>query len=429
MLLPIYHTLTKSAALPLTYLLKERLKKGKEDPNRWEEKKGIIQKKRPVGPLIWLHAASVGEAQSALILIEKITTSYNKMNILVTSGTLSSAQMLEKRLPQNAFHQFAPLDHPKWIDTFLTHWKPDLAIWLESEIWPNTLMAVKKKRIPAILVNARLSPSSLKNWKRFPNSAEKILSAFSLILCQTEADKKAYASLGAKNISVSGNIKYSAAPLPYKEQDYEQLKNILKDRPVWVYASTHEPEEMIAATLHQKLKADIPDLLTVIIPRHPDRGEKIYQSLQKTDLNIIRRSNDFSNPKADTDIYLADTLGELGLFYRLASIAVIGRSFSNDGGGGHNPIEAAQLGCAVLHGPLIQNLQKIYDDMKAMDACIPLENEEHFYQTLKRLLTHKADLAHIQAQAAAFSQSGKDVFDDVWNALDTYLKPVSAETA
>lgn len=430
MLLPLYQTLTKGAAIPLTYLLRKRLKKGKEHPERWQEKQGVIQKKRPTGTLIWLHAASVGEAQSALILIEKILSEAKDINVLITSGTLSSANMLEKRLPQNAFHQFAPLDHPDWVEKFLNHWQPELAIWLESEIWPNTLSALKKRAIPAILINARLSPTSFKNWKRFPNSAQDILSAFSHILCQTDKDQEAYKQLGAKNVSVSGNIKYSAASLPFDEQIYNDIKDKIAGRSVWVYASTHASEEILAANLHKKLKANTPDLLTIIIPRHPERGDQIMKELDKiSGLNAIQRSKNNPFPQKDTDIYLADTLGELGLFYRLASIAVIGRSFSNDGGGGHNPIEAAQLDCAVLHGPLIQNLQQIYDDMAAMNACVALKDEEDFYNTLNSLFHDKDKLALARENGSKFSQSGQDVLDNVWHVLEDYIKPIIQKQA
>jgi len=429
MLLSVYRTLTRHAGGPLKGLLKRRLAKGKEDATRWPEKTGVPGRPRPPGPLVWLHAASVGEAQSALVLIEKICTNYPHLHILVTSGTLTSAEMLEKRLPENAFHQFAPMDHPEWVKKFLDYWQPGLALWLESELWPNILAALKERNIPAILLNARLSPKSFKNWKRFSKSAEEVLSAFSLILCQTHEDAVSYRLLNAPNVSISGNLKYNAAPLPYDEANFQKLQKTLQGRPVWLYASTHACEEDLAARLHKRLKKEIPDLLTIIAPRHPERGTELEQSLQKHHLRICRRTSNHHLPEQNTDLYLADTLGELGLFYRLSPIAVIGRSFSDDGGGGHNPIEAAQLDCAVLHGPHVQNLQKIYDDMAEMEASIALNNEEHFYNSLKLLLTDALYLQNVQEKSRRFCEKQANTLEDVWKLLTPYIQELRQEAA
>ena len=305
MLLPVYRTLTGHAAGALKLLLKRRLSKGKEHATRWQEKTGIPGKERPEGSLVWLHAASVGEAQSALILIERMRAEFPHIHILVTSGTVTSAEMLEKRLPEGAFHQFVPIDQPDWVNKFLDYWQPKLALWLESELWPNILTEIKKRGIPAILLNGRLSPKSLKNWKRFKSSAEEVLSAFSLILCQTHEDAVSFRLLNAKNATVSGNLKYNADPLPYDEKKLEELQTIIKDRPLWLYASTHASEEELATQLHAKLKKDVPNLLTVIVPRHPERGQELEEQLNKHRLNIVRRTSEYKLPEERTDIYLA----------------------------------------------------------------------------------------------------------------------------
>ncbi|MCB9964412.1 MAG: 3-deoxy-D-manno-octulosonic acid transferase [Rhodospirillales bacterium] len=422
MFLTLYRGLTSCAAVPLTALLKRRLRKGKEDPLRWREKTGTASAPRPQGPLIWLHAASVGEAQSALILIEKILWHDPDLHVLITSGTVTSARLLSERLPSRALHQFAPLDHPAWVRTFLEHWQPDLALWLESELWPNMLGALSSRKIPVLLLNARLSEASFHSWQRLGGMPRQILQAFSLILCQTETDAVFYRQLGAERVEVSGNIKYSAAPLPYDPQKLAALQKSVGARPLWVYASTHAPEEELAARLHQRLKAEIPDLLTVIVPRHPERGDTLAAQLQNhPDLSLCRRTGQHHLPPEGTDLYLCDTMGELGLFYRLAPLAAIGRSFSADGGGGHNPIEAAQLGCAVLHGPHVQNLQEIYDDMAAAGACLPLRDEEEFYQTLRTLLTSPQYLAAAQRRAEAFVAGQQDILNGIWTALLPYL--------
>lgn len=429
MLLPLYKTLSTAADLPLRLLLKRRLEKGKEDPARWLEKTGKTDLPRPGGTLVWLHAASVGESLSALILIEKLCGAYPHLSVLVTTGTLNAAKLLEKRLPERAFHQYVPLDHPYWVRQFLDHWQPDLALWLESELWPNMLLEIKSRGIPAILVNGRLSPSSFKTWRAFSGSAEKVLSAFTLIMCQTEQDATYYKLLGAKNVLVSGNLKYSAHPLPCDEEALHALQKEVGKRPCWVYASTHAGEEELAARLHKELKTELSNLLTIIVPRHPERGAEISRKLGGRKLKVLRRTAALTLPQKETDIYIADTLGELGLFYRLCPIAVIGRSFSNDGGGGHNPIEAAQLNCAVLHGPNVQNLQKIYDDMAVSQACRKIKTEEGFLLALKTLLTEQ-DVCHAaQARAVDFAQTQKNILAFVWEMLQPYTVIFSEEAA
>ncbi len=421
MLLRLYHHITNIADIPLTLLLKQRLAQGKEDPARWQEKKGIPSRQRPDSALIWLHAASVGEAQSALILIEKITAVRPDVHMLVTSGTLTSSQLLSSRLPEQAFHQFLPLDHPQWVRAFLDYWHPDLVLWMESELWPNFLNSLKERNIPALLLNARLSKKSLQNWKKAPAAAHSILSAFSLILCQTAKDEAAYRDLGAKDVQTTGNIKYSAAPLPFIPSKLDALKTAIASRPLWVYASTHEGEEEIALRLHQKLKKVHPDLLTIIIPRHPNRGSKIEQDLRAQDVRIQRRTDAHNLPTSDTDIYIADTLGELGLFYRLTPIAVIGRSLSIDGGGGHNPIEAAQLDCVVLHGPHVQNLADIYHDMHMANACLQIKDENHFYEQLNELLNTPQKRHTYQQNAKQFCDQQTHQLQLLWERLEPYI--------
>ncbi len=426
-MIKLYHSITKSGEKPLTWLLKWRTAKGKEDSTRLHERMGSPQTPRPDGPLVWVHAASVGEAQSTLILIERLLRDNENLHILLTTGTLSSAQFLSPKLPSRCIHQFYPLDHPDWVAKFLDHWKPQLALWMESELWPNMLAAIRARNIPAALVNARLSAKSYKSWNLFKAAAQELLSTFSLILAQTERDEAYFADLGAGNIVVTDNLKYSAKPLHGEDEHLRALSGAALGRKIWVYASTHEGEEYIACRLHQILKNKIPDLLTIIVPRHPERRDDIIKTIESHRLKYTVRGPGLIPPGEDADIYLADTFGELGLFYRLAPLACIGRSFSNDGGGGHNPIEAAQLHCAVLHGPNVQFQQDIFDEMNRAGAALRISDEAHFRQTLERLLNDDAALTELQEKAAAYAAGKTAVIERVMEGLTPLLARAGIE--
>ncbi len=411
----------------LRSLLKKRCRLGKEDPERLEERMGTPGIERPNGALVWFHAASVGESQSTLILIEALLQQNSALNILVTTGTVSSAELMAKRLPKNVLHQYYPLDHPKWVAQFLDHWQPSLALWMESEIWPNMLKATKQRNIPAAIINARLSARSFKRWKLAAGDTETLLNVFSVCLAQTEEDAAFFKDLGAQNVTISGNLKYSAAPLPYDEKDLKTLQSAVKDRPLWLYASTHDGEEEMACRLHKHLQKKVPDLLTIIVPRHPERREEISKACDKYGLKTGLRTANKKLPGDDDNIYIADTMGELGLFYRLSPVACIGRSFSNDGGGGHNPIEAAQLDCAVLHGPNIQNLAQIYEDFDKAGAALLLKSEQDFQSRLERLMSDSDGLDALQNKAHRFAQDKAEILDIVMKTLEPLLQDLNKE--
>lgn len=417
----IYRHITRLSAPALRLLLKHRVKIGKEDARRVFEKQGIINHMKPKSPLIWLHAASVGEAQSALILIEYILQQNRDMNIIVTTGTVTSANLMEQKLPKRAFHQYAPLDHPQWVKNFLDYWNPKCVFWMESELWPNILCEIKSRKIPAALINARMSPRSFKVWKHFKTFALNMLSTFDLILCQTAEDTANFKELGVQNISHTGNIKYSAAKLNVNKADNHNLEQAIHSRPVWLYASTHKGEETIACELHKRLKSNIPELLTIIVPRHPNRRDEIMDELIHYDLSITLRGEERFLPDLDTDIYIADTIGELGLFYDISPIACIGRSFSDDGGGGHNPIEAAQFGCVVLHGPHVQNLQNIFDDLSDQNASIAVNNTQHFHDVLLKLFKDEKTMQNYQNAALEFCQKKNHILDSVLQEIAPLL--------
>ncbi|MCB1722046.1 MAG: 3-deoxy-D-manno-octulosonic acid transferase [Alphaproteobacteria bacterium] len=421
MVLSLYSFSMRAVKPLITAYLKRRQRAGKESSSRFDERLGVSQCPRPKGRLLWVHAASVGEVQSALILIHKLLALYEGVQVLVTTGTRSSAKMMETALPEGAFHQYYPVDHPEWVEAFLSHWSPDLILWMESELWPNMLLAIQAREIPAILINARLSPRSFRIWNLFKSASRKVLRSFTLILCQTDKDETFYRRLGAQNVEVSDNLKYSAAPLPCDEAALKTINGAFINRPCWVYASSHAGEEKMAVQIHARLKNSIPDLLTVIVPRHPERRTAIAQELDGLGLNIVFRGEDKILPGDDTDIYIADTMGELGLFYRACPVAVIGRSFSDDGGGGHNPIEAAQLHCAVMHGPHVQNLQEIFDEMDVAGAALRLDTSESLESHLHDLLTSAEKIEALQQKAYDFARRKEQVLETVLEALHPTL--------
>jgi len=425
MLLKLYHK-TAVKALPVwNKLLEYRLSKQKEFPERINERRGITTLPRPTNanPLIWLHAASVGETQSSLILIEAITKQQPNVQFLVTSGTVTSANLMAQRLPENAFHQFAPYDQPEWVNAFLDYWRPDFVLWMESELWPNMLGAIKERKIPAALINARLSKKSFMLWRLFKNTASEILSSFDIILTQTSENEKQFKNLGQLNVITTDNIKYSAAPLPVDSTKLSALKEVIQSRPLWVYASTHEGEEALACKLHATLKQKIPDLLTVIIPRHPERANDV-----KSICDIMKLFSTFL-PRQQDDIYIVNTMGELGLFYNLSPIALIGRSFSDDGGGGHNPIEAAQQNCVVLTGPNFQYQQELFDDMFAHNAAFQMDDKTELLKTLQNLFADEDLIKQASETSYEYAQIKNKVIDVVMENLTPHLDKIKIDHA
>lgn len=420
-MLELYKSLSNAAEPLFRALLVRRARNGKEIDARLLERQGQPVLARPSSPLVWVHAASVGEAQSALILIDRLLKQNQALHILMTTGTVSSAAMMEKNLPARAIHQFYPLDHPRWVESFLNHWSPDAVFWMESELWPNMLLALKQRGIPAVLVNARLSQRSYRRWSLAKSSIREILGAFSLILTQSEKEAGRYRALGATNVQSTGNLKYSAKPLACDEEELKSLTGAIGVRPMWVYASTHKGEESLACNIHQKLKMTFPELLTILVPRHPNRRADIAATCRDHYLNTAFRGERKTPPTFDTEIYIADTFGELGLFYRLAPIACIGRSFSDDGGGGHNPIEAAQLNCAVLYGPHVQFQKELYEEMSDAHAAVGLKSEAELTNKLRELLENREKREALQQKGAVFTQTKSKVIDTVMDALAPYL--------
>lgn len=416
MLLTLYKYITILLTPLLLVILRIRLSKGKEDVLRIAEKKGISSLPRPHGKLIWFHGASVGESLSILHLIERIYDQHPNTHILVTTGTRTSAHLMARRLPKHAIHQFLPLDQYHWIERFVKHWQPDLALWVESEIWPNTLNAIKRRHIPSALINARISEKSFQNWQCFPQTIRHLLSTFDVCLAQTDMDAERLEKLGGENIIRAGNIKFASKPLPVDESVLKTFKKHIKDRTILLYASTHDNEEEIAARIHQNLKYAYPDLLSVIVPRHPARANRIEEMLNNSSLKSTRRSLKQDIAK-ETDMYLADTLGELGLFYKLCPIVFLGNSLITKPGGGHNPIEPAQFGCSVIYGPHMFNFDEIDRDMRTQDAAIQVQDEQDLEKALKKLLSTPHNVKKYGQNAKAFAKDKSKCLDTIMDHI------------
>ena len=356
-----YRLLMRAAAPLAPMLLSYRLKRGKEHARRLGERRGETSIPRPSGPLVWLHGASVGEITAVLPLIERIHG--RGLNVLVTSGTVTSASVAEKRLPPGVIHQFAPLDTPQFAARFLNHWKPDLGLFVESDLWPSMITTASERGVPLILVNGRLSERSFNRWRVFPRTIGALLRCFDLCLAQSTDDGARYAGLGAPRITTSGNLKLDVDAPPADAAKLAALSEAIGGRPVIAAASTYPGEEAEVIDAHRRLKHSFPGLLTLVAPRHPERGQGIADIAKVSGLTAMLRSRD-QLPRASTDIYVADTMGELGLVYRLAPIVFMGGSLVSHGG--QNPIEAIKLGAAVLHGPHVANFAEIY---AALDAA------------------------------------------------------------
>ncbi len=397
-------------------LLRRRLSDGKEDPDRLSERKGVASVPRPNGKLIWLHAASVGESQSSLALIAKLLAERPDLHVLQTTGTLTSARLMQDRLPERSFHQFAPIDRLPWVRRFLDHWQPDMALWMESELWPNLVLEARHRNIPSVLVNARMSNRSFRRWHRFSGTACKLLQSFSLCLAQTEEQASYLRQLGADPVMYLGNLKFSATPLPVESTALDTLAAAVAGRPVWLAASTHVGEEEIAAKVHSRLTETWPDLLTVIVPRHPARGGQIAQELRARGFTVTQRSCD-GNSLAD--IYIGDTLGELGLFYRLSKIAFIGGSMAHHGG--HNPLEAAQLDCAVVLGPDMGNFATVARELLEAKGALQASATDEIVESVSALLHNGTERDRMAGAAADVAIRNADAVERIHDEISRLM--------
>ena len=420
MLQLFYQTFTTLGVPLISRYLQQRLRRGREDAERFQERLGHALVARPQGKLLWCHAASVGESVSLLALIDDIVRRWPGLNLLITTGTVTSARLMANRLPANVIHQYIPVDRMPYVRRFLDHWRPDVALWVESELWPNMLTEMRARKIPAALLNGRMSEKSFRHWQWARGWIGDLLGAFDICLAQSAAEKERFTALGARHVECAGNLKYAAQPLPYDEPALDDLRQHIGKRPVWLMASTHVGEEAIAAEVHRDLQTSYPNLLTVIVPRHAMRGDAIAHALVTSGYHVARRSRHEPITTA-TQIYLADTMGELGLFYRLCPIVAMGGSFMPVGG--HNPIEPAQLGAAIILGPHMGNFATMLDEFITNKAAVQLESVDQLSFMLSKLLADN-DLRYAYAhEAQALADDKRQVLQRVSTCLTPWLAP------
>lgn len=381
-------------AAPL--VLRFRENKGKEDPTRRGERFGQASIPRPNGPVVWIHAASVGETNAILPLVDGLAAARPDLHCLLTTGTCTSARLAAQRLGQGALHQYLPLDSPEYARRFLQHWRPNVAVLTESEIWPNLILEAHAASIPLVLINARMSSRSFKGWRRRPGLSEPLFTRFDLVLAQNEKFARWFSELGARRVSAIGNLKIDAPPPPVDKAAYEALVDAVSGRRGYVAASTHEGEEEIIGQAHRLLANEFDGFLTILAPRHPERGTAIAEALKMNGFKVTQRSV-HKLPDARTEIYIADTIGELGTFYALSPIAFIGGSLVDRGG--QNPIEAIRHQTAVLTGPSWHNFRDAYQALNRHNAVREVSSAADIAATVAELMHDDARLHAMRASA------------------------------
>jgi 3-deoxy-D-manno-octulosonic-acid transferase len=420
--LRVYQKLS-AAMVPLApALINRRLKQGKEDPARVGERRGMSGNARPHGPLVWIHGASVGEVLAAAALIERLRAL--NIRILLTSGTVTSAAIVAKRFPADIIHQYVPYDSPRYVARFLDHWRPSLALFIESDLWPNLILSSAVRRLPMVLINARMSQRSFPRWRRMAGTISALLGRFDICLAQSPVDAERFTVLGSRNVVTTGNLKLDVPAPPADSAKLERLMAVTRGRPIIVAASTHPGEEQILIEAHRTLVGFFPSLLTVIVPRHPNRGEAVAQLVEASGLHGALRSREES-PTAATDIYVADTMGELGLFYRLGSIVFMGGSLVEHGG--QNPIEAAKLGASIVHGPHVFNFTDVYEALDSVGGARRADTLETLVKQLGQLLADPAarDLSVAASERVIVQLGG--ALDRTLAALEPYLLQLRLE--
>ncbi len=417
LLLGVYLALSGRAAPFAATTLRRRRAAGKEHAERIGERMGEASLPRPDGPVAWFHAASVGEAVSLLEMLRRLCDTRPDLTCLVTSGTLTSAELLADRLPDRCIHQFVPLDVLPWVRRFLDHWKPSVAVWTESELWPAMIWETHRRGIPMLLINARISDRTYRRWRGLPGMARAILERFDRVLAQDDLAEVQLAALGADpdSLEVTGSLKEGAAPLPCDDAERVRLTRAFAGRELWLAASTHEGEEETVVSAHLSVLRSHHRLTLILAPRHPDRGDGIAAMLRQRGLTVQQRSAG-DMPNSETDVYLADTLGEMGLWYRLSPVSFIGGSLIDIGG--HNPYEPALLGSAVLHGPHVRNFRDAYAKLTAAGAAVEVTGVDGLVRALDETLAPD--------RAAAMAAAGWQTCSESAEVTDRVIEAVVA---
>lgn len=421
MFIGIYNTLVRTLyPLVIRRYIEKRKKIGKEDVKRFNERVGRPTKPRPAGRLIWLHGASVGESISMLPLINRLLELYPDAHVMVTTGTTTSAEVMAKRLPERAFHQYLPIDNPVFAARFVRHWQPTIALWFESEFWPAMLSTIKRRNIPLILINGRISNKSFKRWQQFDFVIKEILDCFTACLGQSEEDAYRLRVLGAKDAMCLGNLKYAGLPIPVDEDAKKEIQTKIGERPVWLVSSTHNDEETKIGRYLKELIAKHPGLLTIIAPRHPNRGGEIRDALRdRFQLKTALRSAG-EKIMPETDVYIADTIGEMGIWYELCPIVFIGGSLIPHGG--QNFMEPSRCRDAVIVGPHMHNFTDAMNRAKRADGIIQVDETVELIDMVDQLLSNKELLEAKRSLAYNWATSEAKVLDGIAEKIQGYME-------
>ncbi len=413
----LYRALTDIGAWPVRAWLQLRAWRGKEERLRLGERRGVTQIPRPPGKLIWCHAASVGESTAVLPLITQLQQR-DGVAVLLTTGTASSARIMAERLPENVIHQFAPWDRRAWISRFLDHWQPDLAVRMESEVWPNTIQALRDGGVPVAVISGRLSDATVSGWQRAKGFAGHVFGSVNLVLAQSDDHAARFSALGAPDVEVGGNLKLASGALPVPPRALAALRSAVGDRPVWLAASTHPGEDEIAFDTHLALKQKIGALLTVVAPRHPQGRDDIEGAAKARGLRSALRSRR-ELPGAETDVYVADTFGELGVLFSIAPVVFMGKSLTAHGG--QNPLEPLHFGCAVVFGPHMENFEDLAPAMTARGIAVQIDTPQALANTVEDLLQNELARTTMNEAGNKLLEDGVSILDVTLKAMDDLL--------
>ena len=413
-MLSVYRILINIVYILSPIIIIYRLFKKKEDLTRFKEKFCFFSKKKIKGKLVWIHGASVGEILSIIPIVEKLEKNKEIKQILITSNTLSSSKILSNLKFKKTIHQFFPIDIKYNCNKFLNYWSPSVAMFVDSEIWPNMITEVKKKSIPLILLNARITKKSFKRWLKFPDTAKNLFRKFDICFASNEQSKKYLGILGAKKIKNIGNLKFTQTEKNETDLNDDLRKKFLS-RTLWCASSTHSGEEIFCVHVHKKLKSKHKNLLTIIIPRHAERANEIKNEIEELNLKVHIHSSKNKMPK-DTEIYLVDSYGKTKSFFKLCKIVFLGGSLIKHGG--QNPLEAAKYGCKILHGPNIWNFKEIYDLLKEFKITGKIKDTNQMKRIIQDLLNKKNNSTHIKTK---IKKLGNKIFKNTFEEINLFI--------
>ena len=420
MLFTFYRNLTNILSFPILIFFFLRLINKKETKKSFSEKFGFYKFKRPKGKVIWINAVSIGESLSVIPIINKIHFHYPNYNILITTSTITSEKVIKKLDLKNVIHQFSPLDISYVVKKFFRYWNPSLSIFVESELWPNMIFESKKCDNINFLINARLSEKTFLRWKRFPNHIKKVFEKFDLCLSQDDVSKKRFEILGMKDIKNIGNIKFFSDNPSYEHNDFKKLKNQVNDRFIILLVSSHEKEEELLLSIKDELSLSIPNLLTIFLPRHINRSFKIQNLIEQKGFEFSTRSK-LEKISYETKCYLADTVGEVGLFYKISDIVIIGGSFVDHGG--QNPIEASHFNVPIIFGPYMQNFLEISQKLLKNKAALNAD-KDNLRNRIVKLYSDKQLRSLKSKNLRTYCLNEKKKFKIMWIELDKYISKI-----